>query len=109
MPNSRTFRRSHGVRPMSRILIAAVGVILAVGAGGLARGRLASAAGDRDHEGADLGPGCAPERHAIAHHAGGVLVEKPHGKAHTPPIPCATRTGWRTSEPSIVVTNEGDV
>jgi hypothetical protein len=109
MSKSRTFRGSDGVRPMRRWLVAVIGVILAAGALGLAPARLASAQGDREHEGAELGPGCAPERPAIAHHAGGVIVEDPRGKKHTPPIPCATPTGWRTSEPSIVVTDEGTI
>ncbi len=58
----------------------------------------------------DLGPGCAPDRPAIAHHAGGVIVESPKGKAHAPaPIPCVTSTGWRTSEIALVVTDNGDL
>src|SRR5713101_4263690 len=58
MRKSRTFRRCDGVRPMRRWLISAVGVILAVAAIGLAPARLAAAPGDREHEGAELGPGC---------------------------------------------------
>ena len=53
----------------------------------------------------DLGPGCAPDRPAIAHHAGGVLA----GTDEEAPIPCSTATGFRTSEASIVVTNKGTV
>ena len=63
---------------------------------------------DDKHDG-DLGPGCAPDRPAIAHHAGGVLVQEPHGKAHQAPIPCSTSTGWRTGELSIAVSNRGSV
>jgi len=107
MRKSRTFRRCDGVRPMRRWLISAVGVILAVVAIGLAPARLAAAPGDREHEGAELGPGCAPERPAIGHHAGGVIVDLDNDEKA--PIPCATRTGFRTSEVSIVVTNEGSV
>ncbi len=50
MPKSRTFRRSDGVRPMRRWLVAAVGLILAVAAVGLAPARLLAAPGDRDAE-----------------------------------------------------------
>src|SRR5262245_56576898 len=89
-------------------LLSAVGVILAVGAGGLAPARFA-AARDRVHEAADLGSDCAPQRPAIAHHAGGVVVQNLKGKDRTPPIPCATPTGVRTGEVSIVVTNKGAV
>ena len=61
---------------------------------------------DRENEGSGIGPGCAPDRPAIAHHAGGVTVTDKDQRA---PIPCSTSTGWRTSEPSIVVTNGGTV
>src|SRR5262249_39039283 len=54
-----------------------------------------------------LGPGCAPDRPAIAHHAGGVPVRvHEHERA---PIPCLTPTGYRAGEASIAVTNEGTV
>src|SRR6267142_2699418 len=53
----------------------------------------------------DRGPGCAHNRPAIAHHAGGTVVKADESA----PIPCATATGWRTSEPSIVLTNLGGV
>jgi hypothetical protein len=62
---------------------------------------------DKGNDEGALGPGCAPERPAIAHHAGGVVVESPRGKAHTPPIPCTSSTGFRTAEISLVVTNDG--
>jgi hypothetical protein len=55
----------------------------------------------------DLGPGCAPDRPAIAHHAGGVIALSL--QAQQAPIPCSTATGWRTSEPSIAVSNAGAV
>jgi hypothetical protein len=55
----------------------------------------------------DLGPGCAPDRPAIAHYAGGVLAPTPKGEKA--PIPCATATGFRTFEISIVVTNDGTI
>ncbi len=73
----------------------------------LVAGTPAAFAGDKEHHA--LGPGCALDRPAIAHRAGGVAVETPRGKAHTPPIPCSTPTGFRTSEISIVVTNEGTI
>jgi hypothetical protein len=70
----------------------------------------AASAKDKDDHESNLGPGCAPDRPAIAHLAGGVVVESPKGKAHAPaPIPCYTRTGFPTTEASIVVTNEGTV
>lgn len=62
---------------------------------------------DKKHDRADFGPGCAPDRPAIAHHAGGVLTDSDKGEEA--PIPCATNTGFRTSEISIAVTNEGTV
>jgi hypothetical protein len=55
----------------------------------------------------DLGPGCATDRPAIAHHAGGVAAQTPKGE--TAPIPCVTNTGSRTSEIGVVVTNAGTV
>src|SRR5713226_5343185 len=57
-------------------------------------------------EGRDLGPGCAPDRPAVPHHAGGVFANPGREK---PPLPCVTTTGWRTSEISIAVTNAGTV
>lgn len=80
--------------------------VLSFGAVAFATPRSAWAKGDDEGEGANLGPGCAPERPAIAHHAGGVVVGKPRG---TPPIPCATRTGFRTSEISMVITKKGTI
>lgn len=61
---------------------------------------------DKDEE-VELGPGCAPGRPAIAHHAGGVIADT--DRDEKAPIPCATRTGFPTGEPSIVVTNAGTV
>jgi hypothetical protein len=55
----------------------------------------------------DLGPGCAPDRPAIPHHAGGIIVTLPPGQAKKAPIPCATSTGYRTGEISLVVTKMG--
>jgi len=62
---------------------------------------------DEEHRGRGLGPGCAPERPAIAHHAGGVMAHPDEDEKA--PIPCSTATGFRTSEASIVVTNKGTV
>jgi hypothetical protein len=64
---------------------------------------------DTNDEKTDFGPGCAPDRPAIAHHAGGVSVENGRGRADTAPIPCTTNTGFRTAEISIVVSNDGTV
>jgi hypothetical protein len=64
------------------------------------------ASGESEHE-RDLGPGCAPERRAIAHRAGGVVV-RPHDHERAP-IPCVTATGFRTSEIAIVITNNGTI
>jgi len=54
-----------------------------------------------------LGPGCAPDRPAVAHHAGAIKVAL-GGRANAP-IPCSTNTGFRTSEIGMVVTNSGSV
>jgi len=56
---------------------------------------------------AGLGPGCAPDRPAIAHHAGGIIAST--DKNEQAPIPCSTATGFRTSEVAIAVTNDGAV
>jgi hypothetical protein len=58
-------------------------------------------------EGADLGPGCSLDRPAIAHHAGGVIAHPDEDQKA--PIPCSTATGYRTTEISIVITNEGSI
>ncbi|MEY2430544.1 MAG: hypothetical protein QOC92_269 [Acidimicrobiaceae bacterium] len=56
--------------------------------------------------GADLGPGCDATRPAVAHHAGGeVLDPQPPGG----PIPCTVSTGFAAAESHIVVTNRGTV
>jgi hypothetical protein len=62
---------------------------------------------NKEEHARDLGPGCAPERPATAHHAGAVIVEPDEDE--NAPIPCATRTDWRTSEVSIVITNPGSI
>ena len=62
----------------------------------------------KENEESILGPGCAPDRLAIAHHAGGVVVETPEGEDETL-IPCLAPTGWRTAEVGIVVSNAGSV
>ena len=71
--------------------------------------RILASPQEQEHEqkGAGLGPGCAPDRPASAHHAGGLSVETPRG--NVAPIPCLTNTGWRTRETSIAVTNRGTV
>src|SRR2546423_618395 len=54
--------------------------------------------------GAPLGPGCAPDRPAIAHHAGGKVVA-----ASPAPVPCTTKTGFYPGEPGTSVTPAGTV
>ena len=52
------------------------------------------------------GPGCAPSRPAVAHHAGGVAVSpQPSGA----PTPCGMQTGFAGGESAIAVTNSGAV
>src|ERR1700687_3054852 len=64
------------------------------------------ASGESEDE-RELGPGCAPERPAVPHRAGGVRVRvHEHERA---PIPCSTNTGFRTSEIGLVVTNSGSI
>jgi hypothetical protein len=60
-----------------------------------------------DDEGGELGPGCARDRPAVPHHAGGHRVR--HGSREEAPIPCVSNTGLRTGEPSIAVTANGTV
>jgi hypothetical protein len=74
-------------------------VVLAVASTGLAP---ALAAQGRERE---LGSGCAANRPAIAHYAGGVTLAAPQGEE--PPIPCVMVTGYHTGEISIAVTNAG--
>jgi hypothetical protein len=91
---------------MSRWLISAVSVILAVAAIGLAqscRRSRSTPTGPRS-TGSD---GCALDRPAIAHHAGGAKMENIQGQE--PPIPCVVKTGFHTGEISIVVTNAGTI
>src|SRR5258705_7937918 len=80
--------------------------VLAFGTVAIATSRSAPARDDHEHEGENPGPGCAPDRPAIAHHAGGVIANP--GR-ESPPVPCVTTTGWRTSEISVAVTNAGTV
>src|SRR5260370_22491387 len=54
-----------------------------------------------------LGPGCAPDRPAVAHHAGGVMAETDQDEISL--VPCTTRTGFRTSEVSIEISNDAAV
>jgi hypothetical protein len=67
----------------------------------------APAALAKDDDKQELGPGCDPDRPAIAHHAGGIRVA--HGREANAPIPCSTNTGFRTSEIGLVVTNSGSI
>jgi hypothetical protein len=64
-------------------------------------------ANDANDDAASLGPGCAPERPAVAHHAGGIRVAV--GGPASAPIPCSTSTGFRTGEVSIAIANDGTI
>jgi hypothetical protein len=57
----------------------------------------------------DLGPGCAPDRPATAHYAGGVAVANPNGTISETLIPCVVNTFSRTSEIGLVITNNGTI
>lgn len=50
-------------------------------------------------------PGCDPERSAVAHHPGGRIADA-DGPA---PIPCLTRTGHNSGEPTIGISDNGTV
>src|SRR5712691_6094786 len=54
-----------------------------------------------------LGSGCAPDRRAILHRAGGVAVANERDEAG--PIPCLTATRWRTSEVGLAISNAGSI
>src|ERR1700674_3614883 len=69
----------------------------------------AAFAQEGEPKGVELGPGCAPDRPAIAHHAGGIAVERHGDRDHSVPIPCSKNTGWRTGQLSIAVSNRGTV
>jgi hypothetical protein len=73
---SRISWRSDGERPMIRRLISALGAILAVVAVGLAPAGLAATPVPQEQAGAQMA-GCAPDRPAIPHHAGGVPADAP--------------------------------
>jgi hypothetical protein len=86
-------------------LTSAVAATLAIGIT-IVTAATSAFAKDKEQEAAELGPGCAPDRPAIAHHAGGTVVNEAQGQA---PIPCYTAIGFPTTEVSVVVTNEGTV
>ena len=79
--------------------------MLFVAATALVSSGVMAASGKQHSDRHDLGPGCAPDRPAIAHHAGGIRVVL--GRRADAPIPCSTNTGYRTSEIGMVVTNSG--
>lgn len=54
----------------------------------------------------ELPPGCDANRTAVAHLPGGVLVADP---PHAPPVPCLTRTGYTSAEPTLGVASDGTV
>src|SRR5436190_22194506 len=52
------------------------------------------------------GPGCDPTRRAVAHHAGGAVLDpQPQGA----PIACGMFTGYGGAEARVGVTNDGAV
>ena len=59
----------------------------------------------KENEEKVLAPGCAPDRPAIAHHAGGAIASVDRNEKA--PIPCSSSTGFRTGEISLVITKEG--
>lgn len=90
------------MHPRSALLLG-LSVTLAGCALGCAPVRVANTPAGRGPE-TTLGAGCAPDRPAIAHHAGGGVVKSPRGAA---PIPCSTATGFRSSEVSVGLTKAG--
>jgi hypothetical protein len=82
---------------------ASICIVLALGVLGFAPALVGAASAARN---GSLGPGCAPDRPAVAHYAEGVVATGRHGHA---PIPCMTRTGFPTSEVSIAVTNRAAI
>jgi len=104
-----TARRSWGsvgLGTLKSFLISLEGLTLAVAVVGLIQGcsHSPSTASTPSSTASD---GCVPSRPAVAHHADGVTVQAPQGS--DVPIPCATKTGFRVGEESIVVTNAGTV
>jgi hypothetical protein len=100
-------RQPARLRLVARRVIFAIGVVAVLATVALAPAGAGARSGhERDH-GTGLGPGCAPDRPAVAHHAGGVIASG--GNRDNAPIPCMTTTGFRTSEVSIAVTNDGSV
>lgn len=88
---------------MRKRRFASIGIVLALGVLGFAPALVGSASAARN---GSLGPGCAPDRPAVAHYAQGVIATGRHRHA---PIPCMTRTGFPTSEVSIAVTNRAAI
>jgi len=52
------------------------------------------------------GPGCSPNRPAVAHFGGGTRVA---GRRHSAPVPCATFVGTTSEAASVGVTRRGSV
>jgi len=91
------------MRKMQKFAIGTMVIVLA----GLSAATTA-AAPPPQNQSSDLGPGCAPDRAAVAHHVGGVKVDAPRGSEA--PVPClSANPGVRVGEESIVVTNLGTV
>ena len=99
--------RFEEVKTQRRRIISWVSIMLGVGIMALAPAFLAAAPVPQEHAGSDLGPGCAPDRPAIAHRAGGVKTNPANNEIA--PVPCNTNPRYRTGEVSIVVTKTGTV
>jgi hypothetical protein len=108
-PTAVDFLRSNKKEDEMRKLLHRLSLMVLKAGTALAVAGLAAAphafAKDQNLEEADLGFGCAPNRPAIAHRAGGVLADA--DKDERVPIPCVSRTEFRTGEISIVVTKNG--
>jgi hypothetical protein len=64
---------------------------------------LAPGAGAATHP---KGPGCSPNRPAVAHFGGGIRAP---GRRHSAPVPCATFVGTTSEAASVGVTRRGSV
>jgi len=111
MSRSRTSSRSDGmgIRPGKsgkRWLVSWLVVALSGASVSLTPIGLAGGPAPQQQPMGDLGPGCATDRPAISHHAGGAKAD-PGNK--TAPVPCISKPGYRTGEVSIAVTNSGNI
>ena len=87
-----------GGMPGSTRLRLATAVVFLLGAG-------AQAFAESGHA---VGPGCDPERHAIAYHAGSILGAAWETSRHgNLPVPCAVVTGSTTETATVGVSRDG--